>query len=450
MNAPLLLNVKDALVRYSEIPVFEGLSFNIHSGSRISLVGKNGAGKSTLMQIITGTKDLDDGERWVSPGLTIGYLEQDIKPIPGKTIASFITGKLNDIYGPEEALLHEYKVDIITEALEIDPAAKMEKLSGGQLRRVGLAQALVVEPDLLLLDEPTNHLDLEAIEWLETMLKNYSGAFVCISHDKTFLSNITNKVFWLDRGRLKVSPQGFATFEEWSEMLLEQEERELKNRKKLVTQEVEWASRGVKARRKRNQARLEKMKVMREQLKADVSAYRRATAKVSLADSKDIDTTSKIVAEFHNVYKSFHDEGRTTTILEKYSHRIRRGDRIGILGKNGSGKSTFLKLLIGELEPDQGNVKRRKELEFSYFDQKRSDLRDDWSLWKTLAPEGGGLYLGHGQTAPCLRLPERLLVRSGGCPHGRGELIRRAEKPPDAGQNSGRAQKLFDIGRTHQ
>jgi ATP-binding cassette subfamily F protein uup len=389
MNAPLLLNVKDACIRYSEIPVFTDLSFNIHSGARISLVGKNGAGKSTLMQIITGAKDLDSGERWISAGLTIGYLEQDVKAIPGKTIESFITDKLKELYTPDEALLHEYKVEIITEALDLDPAAKMEKLSGGQLRRTGLAQALVVEPDLLLLDEPTNHLDLEAIQWLENMLKNYSGAFVCISHDRTFLSNITNKVFWLDRGRLKVSPQGFATFDQWSEMLLEQEERELKNRKKLVEQEVEWASRGVKARRKRNQARLEKMKVMREALKADVSAYRRATAKVSMADSKDIDNTSKIVAEFHNVYKSFTDEGKETLILEKYSHRIRRGDRIGILGKNGSGKSTFLKLLIGEMEPDQGNVKRRKELEFSYFDQKRSSLRDDWSLWKTLAPEGG-------------------------------------------------------------
>jgi ATP-binding cassette subfamily F protein uup len=389
MNAPLLLNVKDACVRYSEIPVFQDLSFNIHSGSRISLVGKNGAGKSTLMQIITGAKDLDAGERWVQNGLTIGYLEQDVQPIPGKTIFDFITDKLKQVYTPDEAMLHEYKVEMITEALELDPSARMERLSGGQLRRTGLAQALVVEPDLLLLDEPTNHLDLEAIEWLETMLKSYSGAFVCISHDRTFLSNITNKVFWLDRGRLRVSPQGFATFEDWSEMLLEQEERELHNRKKLVAQEVEWASRGVKARRKRNQARLENMKEMREKLKADISAYRRATAKVSLADTKDIDSTSKVVAEFHNVYKSFHEDGKETVILEKYNHRIRRGDRIGILGKNGSGKSTFLKLLIGELEADQGSIKRRKELEFSYFDQKRSDLKDDWSLWKTLAPEGG-------------------------------------------------------------
>ncbi|MCD8563059.1 MAG: ATP-binding cassette domain-containing protein [Alphaproteobacteria bacterium] len=404
MNNQLLLSVKDATVRYSEVPVFADLSFNIHSGTRISLVGKNGAGKSTLMQIITGAKDLDLGERWVSPGLTIGYLEQDVKPKPDQTVTSFITDRLKEIYPPEEVVLHEYKVEMVCQALELDQDAKMEKLSGGQLRRAGLAQALVVEPDLLLLDEPTNHLDLEAIEWLEGMLRNYQGAFVCISHDRTFLSNITNRVFWLDRGRLKVSPQGFATFEDWSEMLLEQEERELKNRKKLVEQEVEWASRGVKARRKRNQARLANMKEMRERLKADMSAYRRATSKVSLADAKDIDTTSKVVAEFHNVYKSFHDEGKDTVILEKYNHRIRRGDRIGVLGKNGSGKSTFLKLLIGELEPDQGNVKRRKELEFSYFDQKRSNLRDDWSLWKTLAPEGGGLYFRYGASAPCLRI----------------------------------------------
>ncbi|HRQ61505.1 MAG TPA: ATP-binding cassette domain-containing protein, partial [Alphaproteobacteria bacterium] len=347
MNTPLLLNVQDACVRYSEIPVFKDLSFNIHQGARISLVGKNGAGKSTLIQIITGDKDLDEGERWVQPGLTIGYLEQDIKPVPGRTIEHFILDKLKATYGPDEAVLHEYKVEMMCQALALEPSWKMEKLSGGQLRRLGLAQALVIEPDLLLLDEPTNHLDLEAIEWLEGLLRNYSGAFVCISHDRTFLSNITNKVFWLDRGKLKVSPQGFATFEEWSEMLLDQEARELHNRKKLVSQEVEWASRGVKARRKRNQARLAKMKEMREQLKADVSAYRRATSKVELGALKDVDTTSKIVAEFHNVHKAFHDDGRTIPILDKYNQRIRRGDRIGILGRNGSGKSTFLKLLIG-------------------------------------------------------------------------------------------------------
>jgi len=385
MAAPLLLSVKDATVRYSEIPIFEKLSFNIHEGSRIALVGKNGAGKSTLMNIITGLRDLDEGERWEQAGLTIGYLHQDIVPDQNQTVFDYIFTQIKDV----DRELYTYKVDIVTEALQIDPQAQMTVLSGGQLRRAGLARALVEEPDILLLDEPTNHLDLEAIEWLEQYLKGYRGTFLCISHDRTFLANISNQIFWLDRGTIKVCPRGFGDFDAWSENLLEQEARELQNRKAIVGLEVDWANRGVKARRKRNQKRLEDMKIARDKLKADQSAYRKATAKIELKPMKDTEMSSKIVAEFYNVHKVFDTGEKTIPILEKFSLRIQRGDRIGILGKNGSGKTTFLKLLIGELTPDQGSVKRRKELEFSYFDQKRSDLNPADTLRRTLAPAGG-------------------------------------------------------------
>ena len=385
MPPPLLLSVKDAMVRYSEVPVFENLSFNIHEGSRIALVGKNGAGKSTLMNIITGVQDLDDGERWEEIGVTIGYLRQDIIPQENQSVFDYIFSEIKD----EEKDLHIYKVDMIAEALHLDTQTQMTLLSGGQLRRAGLARALVEEPDILLLDEPTNHLDLEVIEWLEGYLKSYRGTLLCVSHDRTFLANITNQVFWLDRGQLRVSPRGFKYFEEWSTDLLEQEARELKNRKQIVAQEVEWASRGVKARRKRNVRRLEMVKEMRDQLKADESAYRRATAKVNVQTPKDIENSSKIVAEFYNAYKSFKDGEKEITILDKFSLRIQRGDRIGILGKNGSGKTTFLKMLVGELEADQGRVKKRKELEFSYFDQKRKDLNSEHTLKKVLSPNGG-------------------------------------------------------------
>lgn len=385
MPSPLVLSVKDAMVRYSEIPVFEGLTFNIHSGSRIALVGKNGAGKSTLMNIITGVQDLDVGERWEETGTTIGYLQQDIVPQKGQTVFDYIFSEIQD----EDRELHTYKVDIVTAALNLDPMRDMTHLSGGQLRRAGLARALVEEPDILLLDEPTNHLDLEAIEWLEQYLNQYRGTLLCVSHDRTFLSNITNQVFWLDRGALKVSPRGFRYFEEWSTMLLEQEERELKNRKQAVAQEVEWASRGVKARRKRNIRRLEEMKVARDQLQADEAAHRRATAKIEIEPLKIGDKNSKIVAEFYNVTKSFTHDSKRTAILDKFSLRIKRGDRIGILGTNGSGKTTFLKMLLKELEPDEGRVKVRKELEFSYFDQKRSTLNPEDTMRKTLSPSGG-------------------------------------------------------------
>lgn len=385
MPPPLLLSVKDAMIRYSEEPVFEDLSFNIHAGSRIALVGKNGAGKSTLMNIITGVQELDAGERWEEIGTTVGYLRQDITPKEGQSVFEYIFSEIKD----EDKELHTYKVDIVADALELDTQAQMTILSGGQLRRAGLARSLVEEPDILLLDEPTNHLDLGAIEWLEGYLKAYRGTLLCVSHDRTFLANVTTQVFWLDRGQLRVSPRGFKYFDEWSTMLLEQEERELKNRKVTVAQEVEWASRGVKARRKRNVRRLEQMREMRDKLKADESAHRRATAKISLQPLKDIDNSSKIVAEFYNVHKAFEGGDKRIQILNQFSLRIQRGDRIGILGKNGSGKTTFLKLLLKELEPDQGRVKTRKELEFSYFDQKRGDLDPTHSLRKILAPSGG-------------------------------------------------------------
>ena len=191
MPPPLLLSVKDAMVKYGNFVVFEGLSFNLHEGGRIALVGKNGAGKTTLMNIITGVQDLDDGERWEEIGTTVGYLRQDIVPKKNQTVFDFIFEEIK----AEEQELHAYKVDIVAEALELDINAQMTHLSGGQIRRAGLARALVEEPDILLLDEPTNHLDLDAIEWLEGYLNNYRGTLLCISHDKTFLSNVTNQVF---------------------------------------------------------------------------------------------------------------------------------------------------------------------------------------------------------------------------------------------------------------
>ncbi len=385
MASPLLLSVKDAGVRYTQEPVFENLSFNIHQNSRIALVGRNGAGKTTLMNIITGVQDLHEGERWEEAGVTIGYLRQDIVPKENQTVFDYIFSEIKE----EEKDLHAYKVDKVVDALQIDKDAQMTVLSGGQLRRAGLARALVEEPDILLLDEPTNHLDLEIIEWLEGYLKSYRGTLLVVSHDRAFLANITNQVFWLDRSKMRVCPQGFKHFEQWSTELLEQEERELKNRKQIVGLEVEWASRGVKARRKRNMRRLEQMKEMRDQLKADESAYRRATKKIEHQSMKDTEHSSKNVAEFYNVYKSFNEGEKEITILDKFSYKIQRGDRIGILGKNGSGKTTFLKMLIGTLEPDQGRVKKRKELEFSYFDQKRSDLDPDHTLKKILSPSGG-------------------------------------------------------------
>lgn len=385
MPGTLLLSVQDALVGFGGKPLFENLSFNICEGDKICLVGKNGAGKSTLMNVITGAREVDDGIRWLLAGATIGYLRQDVHPKPGQTVYDFIFEELSE----ENQEAHNlYKIEMIVAPLDLDINDRMDKLSGGQLRRAALARALVEDPDILLLDEPTNHLDLDIIEWLEGYLRGFRGAVICVSHDKAFLANISDRVFWLDRGKIRICPRGFSYFEEWSEMLLEQEERELHNRQKVVDREVEWASRGVQGRRKRNVRRLYLMKEEREKLKRDKNALNRLLAKVDFGET-EVSLSSKIVAEFIKVDKKFVEDGQEKSILDKFSLRITKGDRIGILGRNGSGKTTFLKMLIGELKPDAGKVKLSKELEFSYFDQKRRDLDLESSLWRTLCPTGG-------------------------------------------------------------
>ena len=385
MSSQLLFSIKDASVRYKEIPVFQDLSLNIHQGKRIALIGKNGAGKSTIMNIISGLKELDDGEKWEEPGISVGYLGQEFEFNDFETVFDFI---FSNILG-EERELYKYKVDIIAEALSLDVKKQMKMLSGGQIRRAGIARALVEEPDILLLDEPTNHLDLNIINWLEQYLNNYKGSLLCISHDKKFLENITNQVFWLDRGKLRVSPKGFKYFDEWSEMLLDQEARELQRRKQIVAEEVMWASKGVKARVKRNINRLNKVKQMREKLKADESMFRQATKKISFEPIKDIETNSKVIAEFFKVYKEFKENNKTLSILNGFNLRIKRGDRIGIIGPNGTGKTTFLRLILNELKPDKGSIKINKNIEFSYFDQNRSDLKPKDTLKDVMVPNGG-------------------------------------------------------------
>lgn len=383
----LILSVQDAAVAFGGKPLFEGLTFHIHDGAKISLVGKNGAGKSTLMNIITGHQALDDGERWLLNGISIGYLQQDVQPKTGQIVYDFIFEEFRKGKSEEEMQLYAYKIDMVVVPLGLDPQARMDLLSGGQLRRAALARALVEEPDILLLDEPTNHLDLGTIQWLEDYIKGYRGAVICVSHDKIFLANISDRVFWLDRGRIRVSPQGFAHFEEWSQMLLEQEERELRNRQKLVEMESEWANRGVKARRKRNVRRVEMLKEARDKLRADQSAFRRVTRKIEIAPI-ETETSSRVITEFIKVNKSFKDDNRIIPILENFNYKIVRGDRIGILGENGSGKTSFIRMIVGELQPDTGKVKMAKEVRISYFDQKRKDLNPDHTLWKALSPQG--------------------------------------------------------------
>ncbi len=381
----LILSVEDACVILGGKPFFQGLTFHIHAGRKIALVGKNGAGKTTLMNLITGERELDDGKRWTLPGVTTGYMRQHVDPTD-QTVMDFV---FEGLEADTEEWDKTYKVEMVIQPLGLDVNDRLNTLSGGQLRRAALARALVEEPDILLLDEPTNHMDLELIEWLERYLQSYRGAVLCISHDRAFLANITDRVFWLDRGALKVSPRGFRYFEEWSRELLEQEGRALQNQAKKVELEMEWATRGVKARVKRNIRRQEQAFEARDALEIAQKQYKRIVSKIELPPLK-AEESSQNIAEFMQVCKGFDTPktGGRLVILDKFNMRIKKGDRIGLMGKNGSGKTTFLRMLTGEEKPDTGKVKISKELALSYFDQNRSQLMTDKTLKENLCPPG--------------------------------------------------------------
>ncbi|MGA0943335.1 MAG: ABC-F family ATP-binding cassette domain-containing protein, partial [Alphaproteobacteria bacterium] len=280
----------------------------------------------------------------------------------------------------------DYQIDIFCNYLGLDKNSIIKNLSGGQKRRVGLIKTLINKSDILLLDEPTNHLDLDTIIWLENYLKRLDCAILCVSHDRQFLKNFTNKIFWIDRSKIKTNNQGYAEFENWSTALLAQEERELQNRKQFVNIEVNWANKGVKARVKRNTRRLEQARELQQNLDQDISAFKKATKKIEVKLVKDESKNFRHVAEFHNA--SFYYNA-PQFLLKDFNLKINKKDRIGLLGTNGSGKSTFLKILLGEVTLKEGSLKIRQELEFSYFDQLRNDLKDTKSIKKILVPSGG-------------------------------------------------------------
>ena len=390
MSSSLIFSLREAYISYSKKEIFTDLTFNLHRGELIALVGKNGVGKSTLMNVISGKQDIDQGEVWSPEGLQLSYFNQDFQFIDeDQTIES----ELSKLFKNEN---ENYKIDIFCENLFLDKTKNINTLSGGQKRRVGLIKSLIIESDILLLDEPTNHLDLESIVWLENYLKNYNGSILCVSHDRQFLNNFTNKVFWLDRGNLKVSPKGFNNFDQWSSELLDQEARELRNRKQFVNIETEWASRGVKARVKRNIKRVNRARELKQQLENDVSSYKRAIAKIKTKAIAASDNEAKSIIEFYNTFLSYKSPS-AKIILKDFSFKIAKDDRIGVLGNNGTGKSSFLKILVGELKVDKGTIKVKKDLEFSYFDQMRNDLKDDLPIKKILVPNGGDYIKVYGK-----------------------------------------------------
>lgn len=382
--APPLLTITDMALRFGATPLFDGVELSIGERDRISLVGRNGSGKSTLMKVISGVTEADRGERFVQPGCHVTYLDQEPDLTGYETVHDYIKSGLTHASADDD-----FRVDIILAEINLDPILDPLSLSGGEARRAALARALISDADILLLDEPTNHLDIATIEWLESQLKSFRGGLVIISHDRTFLNNMTNTTFWLDRGQVRRLDKGFQHFEEWSEKIIEQERVEREKLDKLIEKETDWSHKGITARRKRNMGRMRNLWALREQ-RADQIAVT-GQAKLGLESGK---AAGKKVIEAHKISKSYGDQ----VIFKDFSLRIMRGDRIGIIGPNGAGKTTLLKVLTKQLEPDQGTVKHGTNLEITYLDQKRDLLNENDTLWETLSDGGDHIMVrGHSK-----------------------------------------------------
>lgn len=372
MSQPPIFSYEQLSLHQGEGWLFKDLNLHIGPRDRLALIGRNGAGKTTLLRLIADQIEADKGKRMIQPGTNIVMLEQEPDFTPFTTLLDFA---LSGSPGPAE-----YEVKSIADQLSTDLSIRADKASGGEKRRAAICRALALEPDLLLLDEPTNHLDLSAIDWLEDWLNRYKGAFITISHDRTFLTRLTKQTIWLDRGALRRQEIGFGGYDAWMEKIHADEAQAAHKIDAKLKLEARWLERGVTARRKRNQGRLEKLYQMRAQRAAMIGPAGTANLK---AQSDDVRTKSVIMAE--NISKAFGNGAEKRTIIRDFSLRIQRGDRIGIVGANGAGKTTLLKMLTGELEPDSGSVVLAKTLNGVYIDQQRRLLEGNKSVRDILA-----------------------------------------------------------------
>ena len=370
MAAPIL-SYEDLGLIQGEGWLFRGLDIHVGARDRLALIGRNGAGKTTLLKCLAGMIDPDAGKRTIVPGTNVVLLEQDPSMAGYETLADWV------LAGADAPATHE--AEAIAGQLGIDLSRPTATASGGERRRAAIARALAQQPDVLLLDEPTNHLDLAAIEWLEEWLKRFKGAFIAISHDRTFLARLTRSCLWLDRGQLRRAEIGFGGFEAWTERVYEEEARAAEKLDAKLKIELHWLQRGVTARRRRNQGRLAKLHQMRAQRAAMLGSA--GTAKLAL--SKD-DVRSKTVIDAENVTKSFGDRA----IIRDFTLRVQRGDRIGVVGPNGAGKTTLLKLLTGELAPDTGTVTLARTLSGIVIDQQRKLMEPNKRVKDVLANGG--------------------------------------------------------------
>ncbi|EIK44979.1 ABC transporter, ATP-binding protein [Cellvibrio sp. BR] len=390
-----LIKIEKAGLSYGLQVLLDGVDLAIERGQRLCLIGRNGTGKSSLLKVIAGEVDLDKGEVVRQTGIRVARLEQDLPEADDRLVFDAVAAgaqgvgdllaeyrfishsaeisdaqlermtQLQQKIEANDGWLLQQKVEEIISRLDLPADRYMRELSGGWRRRVALARALVLDPDVLLLDEPTNHLDIAAIEWLEKQLLNFNGALVFITHDRSLLQALATHIAELDRGHLRYWEGDYTSFLVYREQALADEARHNELFDKKLAQEEVWIRQGIKARRTRNEGRVRALKALRE-----TRSERREVvgkANFTLASSGD---SGKLVADLVDVSYSYGDK----VIVKNFSTRIMRGDRIGLVGANGAGKSTLLKLILGELEPQSGSVKLGTNLQIAYFDQLRDQL----------------------------------------------------------------------------
>lgn len=404
-----LLTLQNAQLAFGDAPLLDGIEFNIQAGERVCIVGRNGAGKSTLMKVIAAEIQLDDGRRQLQQDVNIARLEQDPPKVDDdQTVFDYVAGGLAEMgdllakyHHQLEKVAHDCSEKALNELmrlqeqvevangwhfdtrinqsltlLELNGDTRLNDLSGGWLRKVALARALTNEPDILLLDEPTNHLDIDAIAWLESFLLDFKGAIVFVSHDRAFIRKMATRIVDLDRGKLSSWPGNYDDYLVNKEEALRVEAEQNALFDKRLAQEEAWIRQGVKARRTRNEGRVRALK----ELRVERSQRRESVGKVSVT-LDDVRRSGKIVFEAENLNFAYENK----PLLKNFSTLIQRGDKIALVGPNGCGKSTLIKLLLGKLEPDSGTLKCGTKLEVAYFDQYREQLDPERTVMDNLA-----------------------------------------------------------------
>lgn len=412
-----ILTVENACLAFGHVDLLDHSDFQLDLGERVALIGRNGSGKSSLLKAMVGLASLDDGSVWRQSGLRIAYVPQEADFALDRDVFATVADGL----GAAATLLVDYhaamvavseaasepalaRLDALQHAVEaadawrlnqrveevllrlgIDGGALVSSLSGGGIKRVALARALVSDPELLLLDEPTNHLDLDGIIWLETMIRDFRGAVVVITHDRVFLDSIATRIVELDRGRLASYPGRYADYQRRKAEELEAEGKAAARFDKVLAQEEVWIRKGIEARRTRNEGRVRRL----EALRRERAARRDRLGDVRLAVDRG-EQSGQMVAELQAVSKQFGDR----VVVRDFSTRILRGDRVGLIGPNGSGKTTLLKLILGELEPDSGVVRRGTRQSVAYFDQLRAQLDPELPLTQVISPGSDFIEIG--------------------------------------------------------